>query len=151
MKQQLRAEIYESYIQMGLAGLRVDPDLYSLVRQRLQSSTLCGRHCKEMAELPSPELLAAKKKRARASKATAAADPTNDLEILAEEPPSKTNWRRYRVRWASYSPDWEGYRIPGSGATGTPIETYEPVGLVRKHYRAALQRWEVAKAAAAQA
>eukprot|EP00966_Prymnesium_polylepis_P211376 4895041-Prymnesium_polylepis.1 len=58
MKQRLAAggvaEIYESFLQMGQNGVRVDPEVYELARTRLQNSQLCGKHCKQMEPLPGP-------------------------------------------------------------------------------------------------
>lgn len=39
MKKRLRAEVYASYIKMGQAGYRVDPQVYEIVRARRADAT----------------------------------------------------------------------------------------------------------------
>jgi len=121
----LRSEIYKSFIQMGQTGMPVDVELYQIVRGRLADASLCGSHAQDSpSELPPPQ--------ERISRAAARSVQTFEIDrILAEEPPSRTHWRRYLVRWLGYDPEWERWRIPGRGAPGDPIETWEPHSVVK--------------------
>lgn len=134
MKKRLRAEIYESFISMGQAAMLVQPEQYQEVRLRLANTMLCGAHARhvEMDLPPRPP------KKIRTPRGMARQIFEID-EILAEEPPSKTHWRRYLVRWAGYQPEWEVWRLEGRGQPGDPLETWEPLSVVR--HTEALERW----------
>lgn len=122
----LRAEIYKSFVQMGQAGLYIDREMYPLVCRKLADPALCGRHAQEStAELP-PLATPPPQRNSRAGAQTFEID-----RIIAEEPPAKTHWRRYLVRWLGYEPAWESWRIPGHGSPGDPIETWEPHSVVK--------------------
>lgn len=139
MKKRLRAEIFNAYIQMGQRGLVVDPELYQVVRQKLASEVLCGKHARiseEESQLPPPRLSSQRQQRSGHARYEVEA-------IIAEEPATKTNWERYLVRWAGYSPEWEAWRIPGRGLPGDPVETWEPFSAVRN--TEAFHRWKLAQ------
>ena len=54
MQQKLRAEIFESYLEMGRARMKICPELFETVRARLSSKVLCGKYAKEAEPLPPP-------------------------------------------------------------------------------------------------
>ena len=135
MKKQLRAEIYSSYLKMGQAHLPVDPALYDLVRLKLADTALCGKHCQPLsANVPSSALSPLPKK----IRSSITREEEID-SILAEEKPTATTWRRFRVRWAGYEASWEMWRTLGEGLPGSPVETWEPLKVVAGS--AALKRW----------
>lgn len=139
MKKRLRAEIYESFINMGQAAMLVQPaQQYLEVRQRLSNTMLCGAHARTV-ELELPPRQEKKRRTPRGM----AREVFEIEEILAEEPPTRTHWRRYLVRWAGYRPEWEVWRLEGRGAPGDPIETWEPLAMVR--HTEALERWILSK------
>lgn len=131
MKKRLRAEIWGSFIKMGQAGMNVDADLYQRVCERLNDRALCGSHATQAAPLPPrPQRLSG----VRAAQVRAARFVIDDASIdaiVGEELPSKTNWHRYLVRWAGYDPSWEAWRLPGRGAAGDPVESWEPAEKLR--------------------
>lgn len=121
MKKRLRAEIYSSYVKMGQNGMDVDPELYEVVSSKLASTLLCGNYARESPCLPPRE---ERKRRERLPRFTIE-DSSIDT-IVAEELPSRVNWHRYLVRWRGYHPSWEAWRLPGRGAPGDPVESWEP-------------------------
>lgn len=142
MKKRLRAEIYDSFIQMGQAALPVQVEQYQEVRSRLADATLCGAHARETeAELPPRP-----QKICRRPRGCSARQVYEIEEILMEEPPTKTHWRRYLVRWAGYQPQWEAWRLEGRGRPGDPLETWEPLSVVR--HTQALERWNAQRTSA---
>lgn len=150
MKQRLRAEIYQSTLEMGYKGLPVDPELFDAVRAKLADTSLCGSHAvSNVAPMPenptdvSPQenlpgersSVAAKKvqKKAAAAAARKAKQQTFEVDCIVEEHGAwggHTRW--FIVRWMGYHPDWERARIPGRGAVGTPVETWEPLATMRR-------------------
>ena len=151
-KKLLRAQIFGALIKMGQAGLPVDPELYSLVRTKLASTSLCGKHAfTAPEELPPPP---EKPQKRRAAKEPAEERPAKVVRqrfavdcIVQEQPPTKQVWHRYLVRWSGYQPSWEAWRIPGRGTPGQgPIETWEKATSVKKHYPQAVSSWEATKA-----
>lgn len=142
MRKRLRAEIFNSYIKMGQAGMDVDNDLYQIVSEKLSSQLLCGSHARESPALP-PRV--ERMKRVRPPRLLI--DDESVDEIVDEELPSKLNWHRYLVRWRGYDPTWEAWRLPGRGAPGDPIESWEPAAHLMG--TRALAQWEALKAAMA--
>lgn len=139
MKKRLRAEIFASYIKMGLAGMEVDKDLYDIVSARLNDRMLCGNYARESPALPAQVL---RTRRARLPRFLIE-DASIDA-IVDEELPSKNNWHRYLVRWRGYHPSWEAWRLPGRGSVGDPVESWEPAPNLRGTI--ALARWEETRA-----
>lgn len=138
MKKEIRARLFDAYIQMGQKGLPVDPELYQNVRQMLARQELCGRHARSSeseATLPEPP--------PKPPSQRPPPRPENRRyaieEIIAEEAASTTTWRRFLVRWAGYEPEWEAWRIPGRGRPGDPVETWEPLSVVK--HTEALEHW----------
>ena len=60
-----------------------------------------------------------------------------EVDCILEERPSGR--RRFRVRWEGYHPSWERWRVPGLGLPGEPLQTWEPLKLMRD--TEALQQW----------
>ena len=144
MKKRLRSEIYHSFVKMGQAGIQVDPKAYQLVRSHLRSEALCGRYTVlAPAELPPPP-----EKPAKQGRRTRTTQERLKVEcILAEEPPSRSVWHRYLVRWVGYKPEWEAWRIPGRGTPGSgPIDTWEKATTVHKYYKTAVEQWRSTQA-----
>lgn len=139
MKKRLRAEIYASYIKMGQAGMNVDAELYQVVSERLSCRLLCGNHAQVSPSLP-PR--AERIKRTRVPRLMI--DDSIIEAIVDEEPPSNLNWHRYLVRWRGYDPSWEAWRLPGRGAIGDPVESWEPAENLRG--TRALAQWEEQRA-----
>lgn len=142
MKKRLRAEIYSAYIEMGQKGMPVDPMLYTIVQTKLLDDKLCGTHAKRTPPLPPVSSAAPHRRSVNASKEKRQRSCSifEIVEILAEEPASKTTWHRFLVRWKGYDPSWEQWRIPGRGQVGAPIETWEPATSLRQ--TEALARWK---------
>lgn len=140
MKKRLRAEIYSSYIKMGQAGMDVDGELYQVVSDRLANTLLCGSHARVSPSLPPRE---ERRRRERLPKFII--DDSSIEAIVAEELPSRTNWHRYLVRWRGYDPSWEAWRLPGQGAPGDPVESWEPATNLMG--TRALAEWEAQRAA----
>lgn len=145
MKKRLRAELYTSYLKMGKMGLRVDAQLWEVVRQKLASHELCGTHASVWTE-PLPARAQEKLKRVKGARVSQRflIDDTSIDAIVDEELPSARVWHRYLVRWKGYDPAWEAWRIPGRGSPGDPIESWEPATSLQG--TAALERWEAANA-----
>lgn len=140
MKKRLRAEVYASYVRMGQAGYKVDPQVYEIVRSRRADPSLCGRFACASEALPSPNMRTLKRSRRRAQEM---AFPINDNtveEIVGEELPSTRVWHRYLVRWRGYEPDCEAWRLPGRGSIGDPVESWELASSLQG--TEALARWE---------
>lgn len=131
---------------MGQKGMNVDTEVYKTVCMKLADTNLCGKHTQH----PSPELpvcnqLLQKQRQARSKKKLPVFmidDKTVDT-IVDEEAPNASHWHRYLVRWQGYHPSWEAWRLPGRGAIGSPIESWEPASHLRG--TRALELWESAK------
>lgn len=140
MKKRLRAEAYASYIKMGQAGYKVDPQVYEMVRRRRADSNLCGRFACDSEALPPHTARLMKKRRRDSEMETFPINDSTVQEIIAEELPTAKVWHRFLVRWRGYDPTWEAWRIPGRGAVGDPVESWESA--VSLEGTEALARWK---------
>jgi hypothetical protein len=76
---------------------------------------------------PSPSIAVKKEKKVRRCRFT---KETFEIEqIVAEKKVNTKEQWVFLVRWSSYDPSWEGARI--SGEPGSPLETWEPLLLVK--------------------
>ena len=157
MQQKLRAEIFESYLEMGRARMKICPELFETVRARLSSKVLCGKYAKEAEPLPPPPPPSRKgggRKRGGAKAAEPApkrrkpaAKTLYDLAAIREESGRWGGYSRwFLVEWdhSGYEPSWEAWRSPGCGEPGTPVLQWLPLPKVRSTM--AFREWEAAKA-----
>ena len=163
-KQELRAEIYSSFVAMGQRRLPVDPDMYELVRMRLADERICGEYWQNSLPLPpplpppapSPPRGKPSKRRCESSPRTAAAKKPKkaaavrgEVQRVVREETGPWGKRRRPETWCvvewsheEYEPWWERWRNAG-GDPGTPVRTWMGPREVRRYL--AWEEWEAAK------
>ena len=157
MRQRLRAEIWNCYIQMGQRRLPVDPTLYETIRTRIADPALCGQYASAPPPLPPPlpstPPSASSHKRERASPRTAAKPKAAKTAVFGEVArfvQESGAWgghkRWFLAEWdhEGYEPSWEKWRSRGEGEPGTPVLTWMPLREARRF--TAWEEWEEAKA-----
>lgn len=134
---ELRRAVLKDVRAMGQAGRKLAAGFWRQLGEEAKA-TAVEEEMRRWREARAPKQ--GRQKRSRPRKATSSREEFEIERIVGEKQVGKMLF--YLVRWIGYDAAWEIYR--SSGQVGEPIETWEPLSLVRDTL--ALQEWRAASA-----